>query len=149
MLLWFTNINVLLRWHLFLQIKQIPKWRHWRRSGDFIVEFKHTLPLFLEFLLLILSKQMLAELLPIVSRFDSWTYWISTSNHIFFLEGGGGGIWDHWGEWFFYNFEIARVKRDQFQNFQKAQGWISLKIPEPDLWLLFNHTKPTNTSYCN
>ena len=29
---------------------------------------------------------------------------------------------------FFENFEMARVKREQFQNFQKSQGWFIPKI---------------------
>ena len=32
----------------------------------------------------------------------------------------GRAIWDKLPEWIFENFEIARVKRGQFQNFQKS-----------------------------
>ena len=42
---------------------------------------------------------------------------ISTSTHIF-----GWAIWDKLPECIFENFEITRVKRGQFQNFQKSQG---------------------------
>ena len=34
----------------------------------------------------------------------------------------GRAIWDKWNEYIFENFEIAPVKRGQFQNFQKSQG---------------------------
>ena len=44
---------------------------------------------------------------------------ISTSNHIF-----GRMIWDKLPECIFKNFENARVKGEQFQNFQKSRGWI-------------------------
>ena len=39
----------------------------------------------------------------------------------------GKAIWDKLPECIFGNFEIARVKRGQFQNFQKSRGWF---IPE-------------------
>ena len=42
---------------------------------------------------------------------------VSTSNHKF-----GKAIWDKLPECIFENFEIARVKRGQFQNFQKSRG---------------------------
>ena len=35
----------------------------------------------------------------------------------------------------------------KFQNFSKGDS--SKKLPEPDIWLLVNHTKPTNTLYLN
>ena len=41
-------------------------------------------------------------------------YIISISNHMF-----GRAIWDKLLECIFENFEITRVKRGQFQNFQK------------------------------
>ena len=44
-------------------------------------------------------------------------YVICTSNHMF-----GRAIWDKLNEYIFENFEIAPVKRGQFQNFQKSQG---------------------------
>ena len=37
-----------------------PEWRHWRRSGVFVVNFEHISHLFLVFLLLTLKKWMLA-----------------------------------------------------------------------------------------
>ena len=43
--------------------------------------------------------------------------WLSTSNHMF-----GRAIWDKLRESIFENFEIARVKRGQLQNFQKSRG---------------------------
>ena len=42
---------------------------------------------------------------------------------------------------FFENSEMAWVKQGQLQNFQK--------LPEPNMWLLANHIKPTNTLYWN
>ena len=48
---------------------------------------------------------------------------ISTSNHMF-----GRTIWDKLRECIFENFEIAQVKRGQFQNFQKSRRWIIPKI---------------------
>ena len=44
-----------------------------------------------------------------------WYFRICTSNHMF-----GKAIWDKLLEWNFENFETARVKRKQFQNFQKS-----------------------------
>ena len=43
-----------------LRIKT-PEWRQWRRSGVFIVTFKHISGLFVVFLFLILNIQMLTE----------------------------------------------------------------------------------------
>ena len=64
---------------------------------------------------------------------------ISTSNQIF-----GWAIWDKLPECIFENFEIARVKN----NFQKPhKGDLSQKLPKPNMWLLVNDTKPTNTLY--
>ena len=57
----------------------------------------------------------------------------------------GRAIWDKMPECIFENFEIARVKRGQFRN----DGDLSQKLPEPNMWLLVNHTKPTNTLYWN
>ena len=45
-----------------------PERRHWRRSGVFIVNFKHMSHLFLEFLLLTLNKYMFAGIIVIFSR---------------------------------------------------------------------------------
>ena len=39
----------------------------------------------------------------------------------------GRAIWDKLSECIFENFEIARVKRGEFQNFQKSRGWFILK----------------------
>ena len=40
----------------------------------------------------------------------------------------GRTIWDNLPECIFESFEIARVKRGQFQNFQKSQEWFIPKI---------------------
>ena len=40
----------------------------------------------------------------------------------------GRALWDKLLECIFENFEIARVKRRQFQIFQKSQGWFFPKI---------------------
>ena len=50
-------------------------------------------------------------------------YKVITSNHMFV-----GAIWDKLPEYIFQNFEIARVKRGKFQNFQKSGGWFIPKI---------------------
>ena len=42
---------------------------------------------------------------------------ISTSNYMF-----GRVIWDKLPKCIFENFEIARVKQEQFENFQKSRG---------------------------
>ena len=47
------------------------------------------------------------------------------------------------------NFEINEVKPGQFQKFKNREGDLSKKMPEPNMWLLINHTKPTNTLYWN
>ena len=41
---------------------------------------------------------------------------ISTSNHM-----SGRAIWDKLSGFIFENLEVARVKRGQFQNFQKSR----------------------------
>ena len=41
-------------------------------------------------------------------------------------------IWDKLSEGIFTNFEIARVKRGQFQNLQKPRGWFIPKIPQSE-----------------
>ena len=41
-------------------ITKTPEWRHWRRSGVFIVNFEHISHLFLVYLLLTLNMEMLA-----------------------------------------------------------------------------------------
>ena len=50
---------------------------------------------------------------------------ICTSNHMF-----GRVIWDKLPECIFGNFEIAQVKRGQFQNFQESWGWFIPKIAQ-------------------
>ena len=40
----------------------------------------------------------------------------------------GRVIWDKLSECIFENFEIALVKRGQFQKFQKSRGWFIPKI---------------------
>ena len=40
----------------------------------------------------------------------------------------GRSIWDELPECIFENFEIAQVKREQFQNTQKSRGWFIPKI---------------------
>ena len=45
----------------------------------------------------------------------------------------GRAIWDKWPEGVFENFEIAQVKREQYQNFQKSRGNnLFPKSPEPN-----------------
>ena len=53
----------------------------------------------------------------------------------------GRAIWDKLPECIFEDFEIARVKREQFQNFSKITRVI---YPKNCLNQLVNHTKPTN-----
>ena len=48
---------------------------------------------------------------------------VSTSNNMF-----GRAIWDKLPKCIFENLEIARIKRGQFQNFQKSRGWFIPKI---------------------
>ena len=55
---------------------------------------------------------------PIINHLN----WVCTSNHML-----RRAIWDKLPEGVFENFEIARVNRRQFQNFQKSPGWF---IPE-------------------
>ena len=49
--------------------------------------------------------------------------WIITSNYMF-----GRAIWDKLPDYIFEKFEIVRVKRGEFQNFQKSRGWFIPKI---------------------
>ena len=55
----------------------------------------------------------------------------------------GRVIGDKLPECIFENFEIARVKRRQYQIFQKSTGWFIPISPDVNMWLLVNHTKPT------
>ena len=48
-------------------------------------------------------------------------------------------IWDKLPEYIFKNFEISRVKRAQFQTFQKREGDLSQKLPKTNMWLPVNH----------
>ena len=48
---------------------------------------------------------------------------ISTSNRMF-----GREIWDKLHACIFENFEIARLKQGQFQNFQKSRGFFIPKF---------------------
>ena len=66
---------------------------------------------------------------------------ISTSNHMF-----GRAIWDKLPECIFENFEI---KREHFQISKNHEGDLSQISPEANIWLLVNHTKPSNTLYLN
>ena len=40
----------------------------------------------------------------------------------------GRAIWDKLPQHIFENFEIARIKREQFQNFQKSRGYFIPKL---------------------
>ena len=62
----------------------------------------------------------------------------------------GGAIWDKLSECIFEKFEIARVKNEgNFKIFKNHVRDLSQKLPEQNMWLLVNHTKPTNTLYWN
>ena len=50
-------------------------------------------------------------------------------------------IWNKLLKYIFENNEIAGVKRGQFQNFLKSRWWFILKLSEPNMGLLVNHTK--------
>ena len=59
----------------------------------------------------------------------------------------GRAIQDKLLKCIFDDFEISRVKRGQFKNFQKSQEIYSKnRLNQTNMWLLVNHTKPTNTS---
>ena len=45
----------------------------------------------------------------------------------------GKATWDELPECIFENFETARVKRRQFQIFQRSWGELSQKLSEPNL----------------
>ena len=49
----------------------------------------------------------------------------------------------------FENYEIALVNRRQFQSFKNYTSYLSQRFLEPNMWLLVNHKKPTNTLYWN
>ena len=56
-------------------------------------------------------------LLQYSRSFKYHLYTICACNHMF-----GRAIWDKLLEWIFENFELARVNRGQFQNFQNSRG---------------------------
>ena len=56
---------------------------------------------------------------------------VSSSNHMF-----GRAIWD-------------KSPEGNFKIFKNYDGDLSQEPPEPDMWLLVNHTKPTNNLYWN
>ena len=45
----------------------------------------------------------------------------------------GRAIWDKSPEYIFENFEIARIKREQFKIFKNHEGDLSEKLPEPNI----------------
>ena len=59
---------------------------------------------------------ILVFLILIVILIPCFSQIISTSNHMFVKA-----IWDKLPECIFENFEIARVKQGQLQNFQKSR----------------------------
>ena len=59
----------------------------------------------------------------------------------------GRAILNKLPECIFENFENARVKRGHFQVFQTHESDLSQKLPETNMCLLVNHTKPTKTLY--
>ena len=61
-------------------------------------------------------KKLYTRIKQVPSTFISFSY-ICTTNHMF-----ERAIWDKLLECIFQNFEIALVKRGQFQNFQKPRG---------------------------
>ena len=61
-------------------------------------------------------KKLYTRIKQVPSTFISFSY-ICTTNHMF-----ERAIWDKLLECIFQNFEIAQVKRGQFQNFQKPRG---------------------------
>ena len=48
---------------------------------------------------------------------------------------------------FLKNFKIVQAKRGTFKIFKNHVGDLSQKLPEPNMWFLVNHTKPTSTLY--
>ena len=90
-----------------------------------------------------LPQIFLSPFINTLSRFfllfySNWkNYQISTSNHML-----GRAIWDKLPKCIFENFEIARVKRGQFQIFQKSRRLFIPKVAQ-NMRLLVNDTKPT------
>ena len=56
-------------------------------------------------------------------------------------------IWDKLPESIFLNFEVAVENETNFKIFKIHDGGLSHKLPEPNMLLLVNHTKPANSSY--
>ena len=73
-------------------------------------------------------------------NFDS----LSTSNQML-----GRVSWDKFPECSFLNFEIVRVKRGQFQIFQKSRGWLIPKTTRNKHVFTGINTKPANNLYWN
>ena len=78
--------------------------------------------------LLLENKKLLASLFSSANQTTDHCS-IGTSNHLF-----GKAIWDKFG-----NIKI----------FKNYKGNLFKKSPKPNLWLLFNRTKPVNTLYRN
>ena len=58
-------------------------------------------------------------------------------------------IWNKLPECIFEYFENAPVKRRHFKIFKNHSSDLSKKSTIPNMWLLVNHTKRTNTLYGN
>ena len=81
--------------------------------------------------------------MPLISEKKDSLIRVCTCNHIF-----GRVIWDKFHECSFENFEIALVKRGQFQIFWKIyKDDLSPQLAKPNMWSLVYHTKPTDTLY--
>ena len=61
----------------------------------------------------------------------------------------GGGFGVNCPSVFLKIFKIVLVKLSDFKIFKNLEGDLSQKLPEPNICLLVNHTKPTNTLYGN
>ena len=59
----------------------------------------------------------------------------------------GRVILDKLPKYIFENFEIARESETNFKILKNHEGDLSQKWPEPNMWLLVNHAKPTSTLY--
>ena len=57
----------------------------------------------------------------------------------------GKAIWDKLPECIFENFENARVEEGNFKIVKKHEGDLSQESPKPNMCLLVNDTKRTNT----
>ena len=56
----------------------------------------------------------------------------------------GREVWDKLRDCIFENLEIAK---GNFKTLKNREGDLFQKLPKPNMWLLVNHTKPTNTLY--